>query len=97
MTKQCKAERTTKKGGVSSIHLCGRAKHHGGVHECFCGVRWKSEPAALCDCWRAGVPTRYEQASPNRGRISAGREIALYGGRLIDMETEPNEGKEVQP
>lgn len=94
MTKQCKAERISSKNGKKNIHLCGRSKHHGGLHECYCGVRWKTEAAPLCDCWRAGVSTRYVEAAPNRGRVSTGRELALYGGRMIDMDVDQTGGKE---
>lgn len=87
MTNQCKAEIRRKDEEKKTIrHLCGRQRSHEGRHECYCGATWQRQSEELCQSWRANTTARYDEAKPNKFRVTPEREINLYGERRIELD-----------
>lgn len=74
----CKEIKDTKnQRGDLVRHLCARSGLHEGLHECFCGVKWRRHGTWLCEHWKKETGQRYDGATANRAKVSEQKELEL--------------------
>lgn len=85
----CRAYIFGKKIGGQRIHLCGRARGHGGMHGCYCGHKWRhSKGSKLCHTWQAEAGRALTSPVAPSASVLESKVLELFGTRRIDLGEE---------